>query len=99
MRTLRVGLVCGELDPVRDGGADYTRQLARSLHAIGVDALPLTTYRLAEAAGDPAVGDTDSWAGRGIRRGGRGRPPRGPGALGAERAPPGVPVSRRGCAR
>ena len=29
MQMLRVGLVCGELDPVRDGVADYTRQLAQ----------------------------------------------------------------------
>jgi glycosyltransferase involved in cell wall biosynthesis len=71
MRMLRVGLVCGELDPVRDGVADYTRQLARSLHAIGVDALTLTTYRLAEAAGEPAVGVTDSWAWRGIQQAAR----------------------------
>src|SRR5271166_3854546 len=68
MRMLRVGLVCGELDPVRDGVADYTRQLAQSLRGIGVDALTLTTHRLAEAAGDPAIGVTDSWAWRGIRR-------------------------------
>ena len=71
MRMLRVGLVCGELDPVRDGVADYTRQLARSLRAIGVDALTLTTYRLAEAAGDPAIGVTDNWAWRGIQRAAR----------------------------
>src|SRR5258708_31917918 len=68
MRMLRVGLVCGELDPTRDGVADYTRQLAGSLRAIGVDALTLTTYQLAKTAGDPAVGVTDSWAWRGIRR-------------------------------
>jgi hypothetical protein len=71
MRMLRVGLVCGELDPVRDGVADYTRQLARSLREIGVDALTLTTYRLAEAAGDPSIGVTDSWAWRGIQRAAR----------------------------
>jgi glycosyltransferase involved in cell wall biosynthesis len=68
---LRVGLVCGELDPTRDGVADYTRQLAGSLRAIGVDALSLTTYQLARAAGDPAVGVTDSWAWRGIRHAAR----------------------------
>src|SRR5258708_37252793 len=68
MRMLRVGLVCGELDPTRDGVADYTRQLAQSLRAIGVDALSLTTYQLAKAAGDPAVGVTDNWSWRGIRR-------------------------------
>ncbi|MGO8948833.1 MAG: glycosyltransferase family 4 protein [Ktedonobacterales bacterium] len=66
MRMLRVGLVCGELDPVRDGVADYTRRLAQSLRTIGVDALTLTTFRLAEAHGDPAIGVTDSWAWRGI---------------------------------
>ena len=68
MRMLRVGLVCGELDPALDGVADYSRQLARSLRAIGVDALTLTTYRHAAAVGDPAIGVTDSWAWRGIRR-------------------------------
>src|SRR5258708_38303567 len=71
MRMWRVGVVCGELDPVRDGVADYTRQLAGSLHAIGVDALTLTTYRLAEAAGEPAVGVTDSWAWRGSQQAAR----------------------------
>jgi glycosyltransferase involved in cell wall biosynthesis len=71
MRMLRVGLVCGELDPVRDGVADYTLQLACSLRAIGADALPLTTYRLAEEVGDPAIGVTDSWAWRGIQRAAR----------------------------
>jgi glycosyltransferase involved in cell wall biosynthesis len=71
MRMLRVGLVCGELDPVRDGVADYTRRLAQSLRAVGVDALTLTTYRLAESVGDPAIGVTDNWTWRGIQRAAR----------------------------
>ena len=36
---------------------------------IGVDAPTLTTYRLAESVGDPAIGVTDSWAWRGIPAG------------------------------
>ncbi len=68
MRMLRVGLVCGELDPVRDGVADYTCQLARGLRDIGVDARMLTTYRLAEATGDPAIGVTDNWGWRGLQQ-------------------------------
>jgi glycosyltransferase involved in cell wall biosynthesis len=63
---VRVGLVCGELDLVHDGVADYTCRLTGSLREEGIDAVPLTTYRLAEAVGPPAVGVTDSWAWRGI---------------------------------
>src|SRR5260370_14262877 len=94
MRMLRVGLVCGELDPVRDGVADYTRQLARSLHAIGVDALTLTTYRLAEAAGEPAVGVTDSWAWRGLQEGAPAIQPPGLGRVPLQPAPSALQFSR-----
>ena len=61
MRSTRVGLVCGYLDPVRDGVADYTRRLAGHLRAAGVDAVLCTTHALAAAHGEGAVGVTGRW--------------------------------------
>src|SRR5215207_4685431 len=62
----RVGLVCGYLDPTRDGVADYTRRLAVHLHSAGLEPLVLTTHELARAAGQGAIGVTDRWGLRGI---------------------------------
>ncbi len=66
MCATRVGLVCGYLDPTRDGVADYTGRLAASLRPAGVDPLILTTHRWARAAGSGVVGVTDRWDVRGV---------------------------------
>jgi glycosyltransferase involved in cell wall biosynthesis len=75
MSRTRVGLVCGYLDPTRDGVADYTRRLAVHLRAAGLDPLLVTTYELARASDEGAVGVTHQWdlrgaaaAARAIRR-------------------------------
>lgn len=67
----RVGLVCGYLDPVRDGVADYTRRLVVHLRRTGLDPLIVTTHEWARAAGDSAVGVTERWDLRGITAAGR----------------------------
>jgi glycosyltransferase involved in cell wall biosynthesis len=66
MSAPRVGLLCGYLDPTRDGVADYTRQLAVHLRPTGFEPLAVTTYECARAAGDGAVGVTDRWDVRGV---------------------------------
>lgn len=68
MSPLRVGLLCGDLDPALDGVADYSRRLAAHLRAVGVEPLLLTTGRLAEPCGIDTVGITDSWGVRGVLR-------------------------------
>jgi len=75
MSGTRVGLVCGYLDPMRDGVADYTRRLAVQLARNGLDPIVITTRELARAAGPGAAGVTDRWnapgvaaAARGLRR-------------------------------
>jgi glycosyltransferase involved in cell wall biosynthesis len=65
----RVGLVCGYFDPGRDGVADYTRQLARHLRAVGLDALICAA--LPHAAGADAVEVTDDWGLGGVARAAR----------------------------
>jgi glycosyltransferase involved in cell wall biosynthesis len=62
----RVGLVCGYMDPTRDGVADYTRRLAVNLRAIGLDPLVVTTFELARACSEDAVGVTQRWDVRGV---------------------------------
>ena len=66
MSGTRVGLVCGYLDPARDGVADYTRRLAAHLSRTGVNPLIVTTFELARAAGVGAVGVTARWDVRGV---------------------------------
>jgi hypothetical protein len=66
MSGTRVGLLCGYLDPTRDGVADYTRQLAVHLRPAGVEPLVVTTYEWARAAGEGAVGVTQRWDVRGV---------------------------------
>jgi glycosyltransferase involved in cell wall biosynthesis len=61
-----VGLICGYLNPERDGVADYTRRLAVQLRRTGIGALIVTTHEWASAAGDGAVGVTDRWDLRGV---------------------------------
>ncbi|MDQ6649002.1 MAG: glycosyltransferase [Actinomycetota bacterium] len=63
---MRVGLVCGYLDPMRDGVADYTRRLVVHLRATGLEPLVLTSFACAEAAGSGAVGVTRRWDVRGV---------------------------------
>jgi glycosyltransferase involved in cell wall biosynthesis len=65
MRRTRVGLVCGYFDPKRDGVADYTRRLATHLSHTGQDPLIVTTFELARAAVERAVGVTARWDVRG----------------------------------
>lgn len=66
MSGTRVGLVCGYLDPTRDGVADYTRRLAVHLRLAGVEPVVLTTHAWARAAGEGAIGVTDRWDVRGV---------------------------------
>ncbi len=66
MSGTRVGLVCGYLDPARDGVADYTRRLAVQLARCGLDPIVITTRELARAAGPGAAGVTDRWDARGV---------------------------------
>jgi hypothetical protein len=66
MSGTRVGLVCGYLDPTRDGVADYTRRLAVHLRTTGLEPLVVTTYEWARAAGEAAVGVTERWDVRGV---------------------------------
>ena len=62
---LRVGLLCGDLEPALDGVADYSRRLAIALSTAGLDPVLLTTYLLAQAA--DAVGITAGWDLSGMR--------------------------------
>jgi glycosyltransferase involved in cell wall biosynthesis/acetyltransferase-like isoleucine patch superfamily enzyme len=66
MRGIRVGLLCGYLDPTRDGVADYTRRLAVHLRLTGLDPLIVTTYEWAHAAGEGVVGVAERWDVRGV---------------------------------
>jgi len=66
MRGMRVGLVCGYLNPMRDGVADYTRRLAVHLRATGLEPLVLTSFACAETAGSGTVGVTQHWDVRGV---------------------------------
>lgn len=71
MGRMRVGMVCGYLDPTRDGVADYTRKLAFHLRSTGLEPLLVTTHEWASAAGTDAVGVTDRWDVRGVTAAGR----------------------------
>lgn len=66
MSGTRVGLLCGYLNPERDGVADYTRRLAVHLRAAGLEAVLITTHEWASAAGDGAVGVSDHWQVSGV---------------------------------
>jgi glycosyltransferase involved in cell wall biosynthesis len=66
MSGTRVGLVCGYLDPTRDGVADYTRRLASHLTAAGLAPVVLTTYEFAATADPHAIGVTKDWDIRGV---------------------------------
>lgn len=66
MSGTRVGLVCGYLDPMRDGVADYTRRLAVQLRLLGCEPLVVTTHERARLGGQDAVGVTDRWDVRGV---------------------------------
>ncbi|MEP6695735.1 MAG: glycosyltransferase family 4 protein [Pseudonocardiales bacterium] len=61
MKRTRVALICGYLDPTRDGVADYTRRLAVHLRRAGLEPLVLTTHEHARAAGDGVVGVCHRW--------------------------------------
>lgn len=66
MSGMRVGLLCGYLNPRRDGVADYTRRLAVHLRAAGLEPVVVTTHEWATAAAEGAVGVTDRWRVRGV---------------------------------
>lgn len=66
MSGTRVGLVCGYLDPTRDGVADYTCRLAVHLRPAGVEPVIVTTHELARAAGEGAIGVAGRWDVRGV---------------------------------
>ncbi len=68
---LRVGLVCGQFDPVQDGVADYTRLLAGQLRAAGLETLICTGNAYAHTGDETAVGVTDRWTAGGVIRGAR----------------------------
>jgi glycosyltransferase involved in cell wall biosynthesis len=70
MSRMRVGLVCGYLEPRLDGVADYTRRLAAHLRAIDIEPVVLTTHGLAPSAKE-AVGVTRRWDVRGVARAAR----------------------------
>ena len=72
VRGPRVGLLCGNFDPTRDGVADYTRRLAAQLGEAGLDACILTTHEHARAQGGPAAGVTTGWNLPGVLRASRG---------------------------
>jgi glycosyltransferase involved in cell wall biosynthesis/acetyltransferase-like isoleucine patch superfamily enzyme len=63
--TRRVGLVCGYLDRVRDGVADYSLRLAGSLEAPDLKPILLTTHSWA-GVDDRAVGVAYRWNSFGI---------------------------------
>lgn len=63
--TRRVGLVCGYLDRVRDGVADYSLRLADSLEAPDLKPILLTTHSWA-GVDDRAVGVAYRWNSFGI---------------------------------
>jgi glycosyltransferase involved in cell wall biosynthesis/acetyltransferase-like isoleucine patch superfamily enzyme len=62
----RIALVCGYLDPTRDGVADYTRRLAVCLGLAGFEPVIVTTHEWARVGGERAVGVTDRWDVRGV---------------------------------
>ncbi|MDQ6935953.1 MAG: glycosyltransferase [Actinomycetota bacterium] len=66
MSGTRVALVCGFLDPTRDGVADYTRRLAVQLRRAGFDSLVITTHEWARVGGNGCVGVTERWDVRGV---------------------------------
>jgi glycosyltransferase involved in cell wall biosynthesis len=66
MSGIRVGLLCGYLEPTRDGVADYTRRLADHLRLTGLEPLVITTHAAAQTAGQGAVGVTERWDVRGV---------------------------------
>jgi len=70
-RALRVGLLCGNLEPALDGVADYARLLALHLRRIGLEPLLLTTYRLAGDEPNGSIGVTNGWSIGGVHRAAR----------------------------
>jgi glycosyltransferase involved in cell wall biosynthesis len=66
MSGIRVGLLCGYLEPTRDGVADYTRRLAVHLRLTGLEPIVITTHEAAQTAGQGAVGVAARWDGRGV---------------------------------
>ena len=65
MSRTRVGLVCGYLDPRRDGVAAYTMRLASHLATTGFELVVLTTHELAQAD-ERAAGVARRWDARGV---------------------------------
>jgi glycosyltransferase involved in cell wall biosynthesis len=66
MGRTRVGLVCGYLDPMRDGVAAYTRRLAVHTRSAGLEPVIVTTHELAQEAGADVIGVTERWDAAGV---------------------------------
>jgi glycosyltransferase involved in cell wall biosynthesis/acetyltransferase-like isoleucine patch superfamily enzyme len=62
----RVALVCGYLDPKRDGVADYTCRLAGHLRLAGFNPVLVTTHEWARVRGSDAIGVVERWDARGV---------------------------------
>ena len=63
----RVGLVCGYLDPTRDGVAHYASRLAAELSSVDLEPVLLTTVEWADPGGR-AVAVTERWSVLGVLR-------------------------------
>jgi glycosyltransferase involved in cell wall biosynthesis len=67
MRSWRVGLVCGYLDPRRDGVADYTRHLSDALQSAGLEARICTAHDCVRGSDEAdVVGVTGRWDAGGV---------------------------------
>ncbi len=62
----RVGLVCGYLDPTRDGVAHYASRLAARLEASDLEPVLLTTAEWADQGGGETLGVTKRWSVLGV---------------------------------
>jgi len=57
----QVGLICGYLDRLHDGVADYSLRLAAHLTAADLQPILITTHSWSDVSREPAVGVTKRW--------------------------------------